>query len=282
MRGSQWFAERFSAKGISAAHIDGDDVWVNGESYTSNQEVRDEVMRRFRSGEINILCNRFVLREGWDCPEVAHCIFATTFGSIQSYLQSGGRVLRAHPSIQSVVVQDHGGNWLRHGSLNADRIWSLDDTSKSLAEARRDELRQKNSEPDSHVGEDGEPMVCPNCYRPRRVVIGQDNSVCPYCDHRCSKKSRYVRQIDGTLKRVWGDAYRLPVRKAIPDDQKKWQQVYFSCKNSGKTFKQAEGWFFRQYRAWPRLDMKYMPKNREDFTRRIKDVPNHNLHGFDR
>ena len=101
---SLWFAEQFINAGVPAAHIDGDKVWVNGESYSSNAKVREQVLDDFRKGRIRVLCNRFVLREGIDIPEIYHCIFATVFGGLQSYLQSGGRVLRSHKSLDHVCV----------------------------------------------------------------------------------------------------------------------------------------------------------------------------------
>ena len=58
-----------------------------------------------------VLCNRFVCA-GIDAPWLAHGIFATIFTSLQSYLQSGGRLLRSFPGIDAVTIR-HGGNWWR-------------------------------------------------------------------------------------------------------------------------------------------------------------------------
>jgi superfamily II DNA or RNA helicase len=107
---SLWFAEQFYAKGISAAHIDGDNVWVDGRFYESSRQARDDVMAGSKEGCIAVLCNRFVLREGINAPWLAHGIFACVFGSLQSYLQAGGRLLRASPGLEFVNIQDHGGN----------------------------------------------------------------------------------------------------------------------------------------------------------------------------
>src|SRR5690606_19790965 len=96
---SIWFAEQFHSKGIRAAHIDGDDIWIDGEYYTSNHQLREEIRKMSESGELPLVTNRFVLREGIDWPFLAHGIFATVFGSLASYLQSGGRLLRNHPSL---------------------------------------------------------------------------------------------------------------------------------------------------------------------------------------
>src|SRR5207302_733945 len=96
VQGSLWFAEQFIKKGVPAAHIDGEEVFVDGQVYRTGKSVREDVLGRSRDGRIGVLCNRFVLREGIDAPWLCHGIFATVFGSLQSYLQSGGRLLRAY------------------------------------------------------------------------------------------------------------------------------------------------------------------------------------------
>lgn len=107
---SVWCAQQFEELGVRAAHIDGEDIYLDGKAYESDRPARDEVIEQIKDGRIKVVCNRFVLREGIDIPELYHAIFATVFGGLQSYLQSGGRVLRNHPSLPGhVIVQDHGG-----------------------------------------------------------------------------------------------------------------------------------------------------------------------------
>ena len=189
---SLWFAEQFVKAGITAAHIDGQDVWVNGKLYSTSPEAREDVLNGSRSRSITVLCNRFVLREGIDAPWLSHGIFATIFGSLQSYLQSGGRLLRSFPGLKSVNIQDHGGNWWRHGSLNADRNWRLDDTAVRLAGQRADRMRNK---------EEREPCRCPQCGQ----IINKRQCSCGWL---ATKRSRYVVQSNGTLKQMTGDVFR--------------------------------------------------------------------------
>lgn len=112
--GSLYFAEEFYKRGIPAAHIDGEEIWINGERMPSTQEARQQLSEASRTGEVKIVCNRYVMREGIDFPWIYHCIMATVFGSLTTYLQAGGRLLRAHDSLDHVLLQDHGGNWHRH------------------------------------------------------------------------------------------------------------------------------------------------------------------------
>lgn len=275
VRGSIWFAEMFTAHGVRAAHIDGEDAWFDGEFQASNRETREWIIEKFREGEIKVLCNRFVLREGVNIPETRHAIFATAFGSLTSYLQAGGRVLRAYPGKEVCTIQDHGGNWHRHDSLNDDRDWSLDDNSHILAATRAEMFREQNADPASHKGQDGEPVLCPKCHRPRRVVIGEDWKTCPYCGHRCATKSRYVWQTNGKLEAVEGDVYKRRRRQAMPNDERDWERMYHRAKRSRNkmTFAQAEALFAREhYWIYPRRDMKLMPKNPSDWFRPVASV----------
>jgi len=107
---SKWFAQELTKQGIIADHIDGGEIWIEGETLEANDNNRALLAERSQSGRAKVLCNRFVMREGINWPWIAHGIFATVFGSLTSYIQAGGRLLRAHPSMDRVTIQDHGGN----------------------------------------------------------------------------------------------------------------------------------------------------------------------------
>ena len=261
---SIWFAEQFQEAGIPAAHIDGQEVWVNGNLTRSSREARADVLRMSENGTIRVLCNRFVLREGIDAPWLAHGILATVFGSLQSYLQSGGRLLRAHHSLDSVVVQDHGGNWHRHGSLNADREWRLEYTDAIVAGLREESLRRKDSP---------EPATCPQC---KRILVSLKCS-CGW-ESKTGKKSRPVIQADGTLREMVGDIYRPRRETRIPNADEVWRKIYYRASKAGMTFRQAESLFAKENNwGFPPRDLPLMPRKDIDWFRRVRDVPPENL-----
>lgn len=101
---SIWFAEQFVLRGVPAAHIDGDDIWLDGKAYPSTPEGRADIIKGSEDGSIKVICNRFVLREAVDLPWLYHGIGATVFGGLSSFLQSGGRLLRSHPSLDHVCI----------------------------------------------------------------------------------------------------------------------------------------------------------------------------------
>lgn len=261
---SLWFAEQLSQAGIPAAHIDGNNVWVDGVFYKSDQAARDAVKRFSESGQIKIVCNRFVMREGIDWPHLHHGIFATIFGALTSYLQSGGRLLRACGGKSQAIIQDHGGNWHRHGSLNSDRDWSLDVTDYILSETRAERLRQKK-EP--------EPISCPVCF-----AIRLSGPTCHACGHAAQVHSRMVVQQDGSLKEMSGDIYKPRRTYTQSDVLRKWEQCYHRCKNTDRTFNQARGLFaYENNFQWPPNNLPLMPRDELDWFRSVKDVPRERL-----
>ena len=275
---SVWFAESFTANGIPAASIDGDDIWLDGKSFPSSHDMRERTLDLLASGDIKVICNRFVLREGIDLPCVEHGILATAFGSLTSYIQSCGRLLRAFPGKEHAIIADHGGSWHRHGSINANRNWTLDSTAKEIATLREMTMRDRNEKPGEHLGKDGEPVCCPKCHKIRRTIIGQDWRTCDSCGYRASAKARPVIQSDGNLKIMQGDIYKPRRRRELPNDQRDWERMYYRAKHKDMTFLQMEALFAYEHNwTWPRRDMKYMPLAETDWLRTPNDVPSEAL-----
>lgn len=264
---SLWFAHQFEAWGIPAAHIDATKVWLRGETMDSTPETRARVAEASRTGEVAIVWNRFVMREGVDWPWLAHGVIATAFGSLTSYLQAGGRLIRNHPSLGHVTIQDHGGNWHRHGSLNADREWELEDTPRKLEERRAERLREK---------QEPEPIVCRKCNAVR--LHGPE---CPGCGHRSDLRTRHVVQRDGSLKEVTGDIYTRRRVSTKPQEVKKWEACFWRCRKARRpmTFKQAVALYYRETGRWPSPQWGYMPRQSSHMALRIADVPFSELHG---
>lgn len=258
--GSLYFAEQFHNKGVSAAHIDAKYVWINGQQYPTTQELRDEVIAGVKCGDIKVICNRFVLREGIDIPELYCGILASVFGSLSTYLQASGRLLRSHKSLDQVVLIDHGGNYWRHGSVNADREWHLSDTNRILAERRMEALREKK---------EAEPITCPQCSKVRA-----SGPKCHECGFQHQKKSRMVVQASGRLVPRYGDIVKPRVTEKRNDTEEKWKQMYHRAKRSknGMTFKQAWGLFYKENGYFPPRNLPEMPKDELTWSRKVRDV----------
>lgn len=273
---SRGFAEAFVAAGIPAAHIDGDFIWINGEEKPSTQERRDAVLKMSRDGEVRIVWNRFVLREAVDMPWLRHGIFATVFGSLQSYVQSGGRLLRAHKDSgkRFVTVQDHGGNWWRHGSLDTDRNWKLTDTNRLLANLRQDALAGDGENPPTEP----QPFLCPNCQVALvlRNIMRGSTATCPSCGHRFdfTRRSRPVIQANGELVHYQGNVFTAKKVERRPDTLQHWEKVYWRAYRTGTmTFSQAAGLFYQDHHYFPPRSMALMPYTTAEWYLPVKKVP---------
>ncbi len=264
---SLWFAEELTKAGIPSAHVDGDSVWLEGKFYKADRKAREAVLNGNRDSEVRVVCNRFVLREGVDAPWLAHGVLATIFGHLQSYLQSGGRLLRAHPGLDQVTVQDHGGNWWRHGSLNADRTWRLEWTADIERGLREDAQRS---------GGVDQPGRCPQC---GLIIMSPRCRLCGWSSPAW-RRSRAVMQTDGTLREQFGDVW-LPRRVSQkPDGPKLWEQMYWRSRTEKgqRTFRAAMALFAQENDwGWPSRDWPFMPRNDEDFFRLCSEVPMENL-----
>lgn len=110
------YAAKFAARAVPAAAISNETAW----------DERRLVLERFRRGEIRVLCNVYVLTEGWDDPGVSCCIIARGCGSAGMYLQMVGRILRPHPGKADAILLDLRGVSHEHGKPDDPRTYSLD------------------------------------------------------------------------------------------------------------------------------------------------------------
>ncbi len=247
---SRYFVEDFRKRGVTAAHID---------AQTPDDE-RVDIIEGSREGRIQVVCNRYVLREGVDMPWLAHCVMATSFGALSNFLQAGGRLLRAHPGLDKVTLQCHGGSWHHFGSLNADRVWSLGDTDRSVAKAQQQNRERGTGDP--------EPIRCPKC-----SGVRMSGPRCPFCGHTHTQSVRIVIQKDGELTRKRGNVTKK--KKQVSTDQKLWNACYYQARNSrsGMNFNQAAAAFRRKTRRNPphTLD-RVPPAGHVDWDRAVRAV----------
>ena len=263
---SKWGCDRFNESGIKAAHIDGEDCYFQGEEYPSDQNAREQIVEAFRQGEIHIICNRFVLREGINIPEVFHLILVTAIGSLTSFIQICGRALRAHPSMKYVIIQDHGLNDVRHGSPNQDwdweELWKL--TEQQAANLHTQRKKQ---------GEEGEPIACPKCGGLRMA-----GPACPYCGYRHQTSRRIIITKGGELRERHGIFVRKQKQRKYSDTEQKWRSAYYAARRSGQNFNQAYGWFQRKHGYAPPRNLGLMPMEKLDWHRKVSAVSNDRLY----
>lgn len=93
-------ADHFKAKGVACAHLDG----------ATELEERRSILRRYASGELQVVSNCMVLTEGFDSPRTDCIIQARPTKSRALFTQIVGRGTRKHPEKQDLLVLDVVGS----------------------------------------------------------------------------------------------------------------------------------------------------------------------------
>lgn len=105
--------EKFISKGVKAVAIDSD----------TPKEKRDEIVRDFRNGKIDVLCNVNIFSEGFDCPDVEFIQLARPTKSLSLFLQQIGRGLRPSAGKEKAIILDNVGLYNKFGFPSARRKW---------------------------------------------------------------------------------------------------------------------------------------------------------------
>lgn len=109
-------AQRFSDAGFPTACIEAE----------TKASVRDEMIERFRAGDLRVLTNVNIMTEGLDLPAIETVILGRAFRHVTPYLQAVGRVLRPAPNKRHAICIDLVGARWSHGLPTEDRDYSLE------------------------------------------------------------------------------------------------------------------------------------------------------------
>lgn len=106
-------AELYSSHGINAVAIDCD----------TPKDERQDLIERFKNGEITVLVNVEIFTEGFDCPDVSFIQLARPTKSLALYLQQVGRGLRIVDGKEKTIIIDNVGLYNHFGLPDANRKW---------------------------------------------------------------------------------------------------------------------------------------------------------------
>lgn len=269
---SVWLTQQFTDLGVNWCHVDATDAVVDGKRVKLTRKLWEEILERYRDNDIKGLSSRFKLREGIDVPGTYHCILATPIGSLASFIQTVGRVLRYSPDTpDSVLVTDHGGNYWRHGSPNDDRPWKVwwNLSEHTISEWHQNQIKE---------GVAPEPIRCPKCEGERK-----SGSKCPHCGFEHQKSQRQIKMEDGRMVTIDGNLVKPTRRERRSNTQELWSKMFwgFRKKKVEKNFNEMEAFFMHQYHYRPPRDLEFMPAKFEDWSRKIHKVKLDDLQGYE-
>ncbi|MEI8194332.1 MAG: DEAD/DEAH box helicase family protein [Phycisphaerae bacterium] len=131
---------------------------------------RDQLIQRFREGQLRYLANVNVLTTGFDAPNVDCVALLRPTMSPGLYYQMVGRGFRLCPGKVDCLVLDFGGNVLRHGPVDQIRVSEPNQKRSGIAPAKE----------------------CPQC----QSLIATGYAACPECGFVFPPPER--REHDGT------------------------------------------------------------------------------------
>jgi len=83
---------------------------INGKilvnQFISGMDDRDDVLKQFQKGEIDVIASMKCLDEGVDIPRAETAIFCSSTGNPRQFIQRRGRILRKHPAKNHAVIHD--------------------------------------------------------------------------------------------------------------------------------------------------------------------------------
>ncbi len=82
------------------------DSKITVRKFTSGTKERDELLKGFADGNIEVLTSMKCLDEGVDVPRSELAIFCASTGNPRQFIQRRGRILRKHPDKHMAVIHD--------------------------------------------------------------------------------------------------------------------------------------------------------------------------------
>lgn len=221
VRHSIHIKERFVEAGIVAEHIDG----------KTPKNERDEILKAFDRGDIQLISNCMVLTEGWDCPRCDCLVLARPTKSIGLYLQMAGRALRPYPGKEDCLIIDHSGAVYEHGFVDDPVPWVLD-KSRKIQDSIGAYQRKR-------------PLTCAIC---GAVYSGQ--RFCPECGHIPETQPKVLDTHDGDLVEVTSVGYESH-EYSYADKMRWFSGLAYYCEEKGYKPGWARHAFKEKFGHWP-------------------------------
>jgi DNA repair protein RadD len=193
--------DEFIAKGVRAAHIDGD----------TPDDERTKTLLDLKNGELDVVCNSDLWIEGIDIVEVKCVILARPTKSLTIVLQQVGRALRPWQGVVPIVL-DHAGNCRedRHGFPTIDRDYTLE----GVVRVRQGTMRT---------------TTCKYCF----AVLNGSPTVCPECGAQLRSGERNPKETDGELVEVLAPNRKPSSADTVDQKRAYWNTLWLKAYDRG-------------------------------------------------
>jgi superfamily II DNA or RNA helicase len=185
----------------------------------TDTDARAQALKALNNGGVKLLVNVYCLTEGVNVPRAKLCMLARGTGSVLTYLQMVGRVLRPFRDETQALLLDLHGSSLVHGFPTEDREFSL---HGDTAIGRKDKVASLRQ--------------CLNCGHVWKSTAGP---VCPQCGWKAPSQIKPVRIYNAELREMYrGD-------DTDPEMQQR-ELVRLKCVAATRGF--SVGWVVREFR----------------------------------
>lgn len=155
---------RFLEVGVNAEHVDGE----------TPGEERKAILKRFQTGETQVLCNVGIVTTGYDEPSVEIIIVNRATTSLPLWLQMAGRGSRIFGGKDKFKLIDMGENWKHLGLWEDERDW------KDMFHNPVKEKKKGANDAPAPVKD------CPEC----DALLSLQAKQCPHCGHEFPPSER--------------------------------------------------------------------------------------------
>lgn len=206
---SKKIALKFVGSNIKAVHLDA----------KTDKKEREKIIKDFRCGNIQILCNVDLIGEGFDVPDCEVVLLLRPTKSLSLFIQQSMRSMRYKEGKTAYII-DCVGNVERFGLPNLEREWTLEGESKEKEKTKKINL----------------PKTCPNCF----AVIDKKYTICPFCgfefrglevDVDTSVDIKEIKDVDFSFKlntKDWKDCKNMKeLRQWCIDNNYKAGRAYY-------------------------------------------------------
>lgn len=220
-------ADAFKKLNISAVELDG----------STPDNLRDQVVKKFRDKKIRILVNVNLFTEGVDLPDVDCVIMARPTQSLALYLQFSMRCLNPREGKRAIII-DHVANWKTFGLPDSDRDWK-----KAIITTDKGKRKKKETATFAIT-------QCDYCFAV--VPSGKvKDGKCPYCGKPIKVRAK-VEQTDDELKlindrkRVINEILHDEVMQKVADKSPHDLHTMKELQAYAKLHHYKRGWIFYQ------------------------------------
>ena len=169
----------FSEKGVTCEIITSgttlDGVKEEVSCQTINQ--RNEIFRKFRSGDIDVLISVNALCEGFDEKLAKYCFILRKIGFVSLFHQICGRVLRIHPQKSEGHIVDFYDNLKTFGPIE-EYVWDMND------EGSKEAVVVQNGDSIHYGNFVRKPKIFVTCEECSHVYNVSENDLCPCCEKK--------------------------------------------------------------------------------------------------